>query len=108
PLPDPPLPVEHVAHRADAVAGFALLDLAHPLAMDPDRVIVEITDDFPDLAGRLLEHGAVIGLGHGRSPGCRDGSPSSASRGCEPTRYQMERRGRQAIDFCWPTAIYCA
>lgn len=61
-------PFDKGAIAVDRIAGLALLDLAHPLAVGPDRVIVEIADDFPDLAGRLLEHGAVIGLCHGRPP----------------------------------------
>jgi hypothetical protein len=66
-LPDALAPVEHVAYRADRVAGFAVLDPAFAGAVDPDRVVVEIPNRIPDIVGGLREHSAVIGLGHNRS-----------------------------------------
>ena len=60
-LADVPAIVMHAAHRADGIAGLAVLDLAFAGALDPDRVIVEIADDFPDLRGRRAKDGAVIG-----------------------------------------------
>ena len=63
-LADAPLLVEHIPDGAHGIAGFAVLDRALAGATDPDRIIVEIADDFPDRRGGMFEHGAVIGLGH--------------------------------------------
>jgi len=49
---------------ADGVGGIAVLDLAKTLALNPDRIIVEVADHLSDFWGRLFEHGAVIGAGH--------------------------------------------
>jgi hypothetical protein len=64
PLPDAALLIEHVPDRADSIAGFAVLDPAFAGAADPDRIIVEIADDFPDIRRRLLKDGAVKGSCH--------------------------------------------
>jgi hypothetical protein len=66
-LPDAFIPIEHIAHRADRIAGFTFLDPAFAGAVDPDRIVVEISNRIPDIAGGLREHSAVIGLGHNRS-----------------------------------------
>jgi hypothetical protein len=54
----------HASDSPDGIAGFSVLDLTKTLALNPDRIIVEVADDLPDLGGRLFEHGAVIGAGH--------------------------------------------
>jgi len=59
PLPDAALLIEHFPDRADCVAGFAVLDPAFAGAADPNRIIVEISDDFPDVRRRLRKDGAV-------------------------------------------------
>jgi hypothetical protein len=71
----------HAPDRADGIAGFALLDGAFADATDPDRVIVEITNDFLDRRGRLLEDGAVIGRCHGETPSPLDAMGSSMAIG---------------------------
>src|SRR6266702_7680343 len=68
PLPDVPALVQHAPDSADGIAGFAVLDLTGPGTADPNRIVVEITNDFPNFSGGLFEHGAVIGLGHRSIP----------------------------------------
>src|SRR5271165_445448 len=50
--------------RTHGLARLTFLDPAFPRASDPDRVVVEIANDFTDLGRRLLKDRAVIGLGH--------------------------------------------
>jgi hypothetical protein len=56
-LPDAPLLIEHAPDGAHRIPGLAVLDPALAGAADPYRIVVEIADDFPDLRGRLFEHG---------------------------------------------------
>ena len=60
--------VEHIAHRPHKIARLAGFDLAFAGAVDPDRVVVEIADDVPDLVRRLLEDRAVIASCHVYAP----------------------------------------
>src|SRR5437868_7411446 len=64
PLADAALLIEHVPNRANRVAGFAVLDPAFAGTANPDSIIVEIADDFPDVRSRFFEYSAVIGLCH--------------------------------------------
>src|SRR6266851_599715 len=64
PLPNVPVLIQHTPDRPDRIARLAVLDLAFAGAADPDRIAVEIANDFPHLGGGLFEHGAVIGFGH--------------------------------------------
>src|SRR5262245_48768227 len=68
-LADVPALVEHASDSPDRFACFTVLDQGLAGSVDPDRVIAEITDDLPDIGGRLLENGAVIS-------GCHDATPS--------------------------------
>ena len=63
-LPDLPVPIEHIPDGANGVAGPAIFDPAFAGAVDPDGVVVEITNDFPGIRRRSLDRGAVIGPGH--------------------------------------------
>jgi len=47
-LPNVPVLIQHTPDRPDRIAGLAVLDLAFAGA-DPDRIIVEIANDFPHL-----------------------------------------------------------
>jgi len=88
-------------------ARLAVLDPAFAGTANPDRVVVEIANDFPDVRGRLLENGAAIGLGH-RAVSVnsllsrRDDpdAPNGADRpGLRPTD------AGNPIEFCGETAI---
>jgi hypothetical protein len=64
PLPNPVAEIAKAPDRADLVAMLVVLDdaFAHPL--DIGRIIVEVADQGPYGLERMIEHGAVIGLGH--------------------------------------------
>jgi len=102
PLPNAPVLVKHAPDSPDGIAGFAVLDRALAGATLPDRIGVEIANDFPDLRGRLFEHGAVIclnmpwpfpdrwvgaerhatmGCRHGRPPDLRSNDPAGVFAG---------------------------
>ena len=93
PLADMAALVMHAPDRADRVARFALLDGAFAGAADPDRVIVEITDDFPDLRGRLRGKRCCNRLLPWRTP---NGSICPSMGPAGPMRPPDLRQGRRS------------
>jgi hypothetical protein len=75
-----PALVQDVPHGTDRVARFAILDPALAGTVHPDRVVIEITNDFPDFRGWLAEDGAVIGACHGRDSLLESRLPGSMNR----------------------------
>ena len=45
--------VQNAAYGADGFARLAGLDFTFSRAIDPDRIVVEVADDVPDLVSRL-------------------------------------------------------
>jgi hypothetical protein len=80
PLPNLPPLIEHISDGADRVTGFSVLDPAFAGAGDPDRLVIEIANDFPNILSRLLEHRAVIGPRH-RSPPEKSDDAGLSGRG---------------------------
>src|SRR5258706_3348458 len=116
PLPNPPVLIKHSSDSPDRIAGFAVLDLALAGAGDPDRIVVQIANDFPYLRGRLLEYGAVIGPGHGLNPfvgprchptmGYRVAAAHPISDETNPLQPLQGRRpaAPEPIEISWQTA----
>src|SRR5262245_46117891 len=63
-LPNPSALVENVAFRSDRIARFARLDLALAGAIDPDRIVVEVANDVPDLIGGVFGDRTIIAFCH--------------------------------------------
>ena len=56
--------VKHASDGTDRVAGFSTLDPALACTPDPNWIVIEIANDFPNVVSRAFKYGAVIGLGH--------------------------------------------
>jgi len=55
---------QHARWIVPAKYGLAVLDADFGSATPPERVVSEITNNFPGRGGRLLHHGAVAGCYH--------------------------------------------
>ncbi|PWE79762.1 hypothetical protein XF30_26350 [Bradyrhizobium sp. SUTN9-2] len=63
-LADPVSEIAEAPDGADFIAAPVVFDLALAHAVDISGVVVEIADQGPDVVERVVQHGAVIGLGH--------------------------------------------
>src|SRR5262249_49398592 len=62
--------IENVTDCGDRIARFACFDPALAGAIDPNRIVVKVANDVPDLVGRLLEDRTIIAFRHGCPPPC--------------------------------------
>src|SRR5512139_2798666 len=110
-LPPARAVVEDIAHGPHRIARLAGFDLARAGAVDPDRVVVEVADDFPYLVGRLFEDRAVIASRHVYAPRCSmcitcPSRPSGATRFLDrphlswPGSLQVEFTRLAALNQC--------
>ena len=63
--------VQNIAHGTDCIARLACLDFTFSRAIDPDGIVVEVSDDVPDLVSRLLEDRTIIASCHADAPRLR-------------------------------------
>src|SRR5262245_40401997 len=70
-LANSPALVQNVAHGTDCIARFAGLDFTFSRAIDPDGIVVEVSDYVPDLVSRLFEDRTIIASCHADAPKLR-------------------------------------